>query len=214
MRTFIFIFSIQLCLHLSVAAQQKQIIPDLSTSNDSKLWVLYNRELTTKGKEEVYLNSKPNDGLLWFKGLDFRNGKIELDIKGRDKQGMSFVGIAFHGINDSTYDAIYFRAFNFKNQKRNGHSVQYIAHPKYTWYKLREEHPNKFENRVSPVPEPNDWFHVTIIVEFPVVKVFVNNASKPTLEIKQLSNQKEGWVGFWVGNNSDGYFRNLKVISE
>jgi hypothetical protein len=150
-------------------------------------------------------------GLLWFNGLALSNGKIELDIKGLDKQGMSFVGIAFHGINDSTYDAIYFRPFNFKNPDRKGHSIQYISHPKNTWYKLREERPSEFENTVSPVPDPDDWFHVTISIEFPIVKVYVNNASKPSLEIKQLSNQKEGWVGFWVGNNSDGYFRNLKV---
>lgn len=215
MRTIILLFSsIQICLSITVAAQQKQIIPDLSATNDSNLWTLYNRELTTKGKEEVYLNGTPNDGLLWLNGLIFGNGKIELDIKGRDKQGMSFVGIAFHGINDSTYDAIYFRPFNFKNPERSGHSVQYISHPEYTWYKLREEYPNKFENIVLPVPEPNDWFHVTIIIEFPIIKVFVNNAAKPTLEVKQLSKQKEGWIGFWVGNNSDGYFRNLKMISE
>lgn len=205
-----FIICIQIFLTITVSAQQKQIVPDLSTANDSKLWTLYNRELTTEGKE-VYLNAKPNDGLLWLNGLIFSNGKIELDIKGRNKQGMSFIGIAFHGINDSIYDAIYFRPFNFKNPDRNRHSVQYISHPQYTWYKLREEHPNVFENTVSPVPEPDDWFHVTILVEFPVVKVYVNNSSIPSLEIKQLSNQKEGWVGFWVGNNSDGYFRNLKI---
>lgn len=193
-----------------MSAQQKQIVPELSAANDSKLWTLYNRELTLEGKE-VYLNAKPNDGLLWLNGLNFSNGKIEVDIKGRDKQGMSFVGIAFHGINDSTYDAIYFRPFNFKNPDRSGHSIQYISHSKYTWYKLREEHPNEFENKVLPVPEPDDWFHVTILVEFPVVKVYVNNSSIPSLEIKQLSNQMEGWVGFWVGNNSDGYFKNLKV---
>lgn len=208
-----FIISIQLFLSLSIAAQQKQIIPDLSVTNDSNLWTLYNRGLTIEGKE-VYLNGSPNDGLLWLNGIVFRNGKIELDIKGRDKQGMSFVGIAFQGIDSSTYDAIYFRPFNFKNPERNGHSVQYISHPEYTWHKLREEYPNKFENRVLPVPEPNDWFHVTIMVESPVIKVFVNNATKPTMEIKKLSNQKEGWIGFWVGNNSDGYFRNLKMISE
>lgn len=208
-----FTIFIQLFLSISVTAQQKQIIPDLSVANDSNLWTLYNRELTIEGKE-VYLNGIPNDGLLWLKGLVFRNGTIEFDINGKDKQGMSFLGIAFHGINDSTYDAIYFRPFNFKNPERNGHSVQYISHPEYTWYKLREEHPNEFENRVSPVPEPNDWFHVTIFVEFPIIKVFVNYVAKPTMEIKQLSIQKGGWIGFWVGNNSDGYFRNLKVISE
>lgn len=207
------IICIQILLGISLSAQQNQVIPDLSAARDSKLWTLYNRELKIEGNG-VYLNQKPNDGLLWLNGLVFSNGKIELEIKGRNKQGMSFAGIAFHGINDTTYDAIYFRPFNFKNPDRNRHSVQYISHPEYTWYKLREEHPNVFENTVLPVPEPDDWFHVMISIEFPIVKVYVNNSSKPSLEIKQLSNQKEGRLGFWVGNNSDGYFRNLKIIKE
>lgn len=176
-------------------------------------WTVHNRRVTFEN-EIIHLNAMENDGLLWLNGSEFGNGTIEADIKGKNVQGQSFVGIAFHGTNNSTYDAIYFRPFNFQNPDRDRHSVQYISHPGYTWHKLREEHPNEFENWVSPVPEPNDWFHVKILVEFPVVKVFIDNALKPTLEVKQLSNQKEGLIGFWVGNNSEGHFKNLKVISE
>lgn len=203
---------IQLCIGFSLFAQENEIIPDLIKVNDSNLWVLHNREIIIDN--EVHLVGKPGDGLLWIKEPIFTNGRIDLDIKGKNEQGKSFVGLAFHGLNDSTYEAIYFRPFNFKNPERNGHSVQYISHPEYTWYKLRQEHPEKYENTINPVPEPADWFHVTIIIKYPTVKVFVNNSEKPSLTIEQLTSRKEGWIGFWVGNNSEGYFRNLKIIPE
>jgi len=208
----LFLVIIQLCIGLSILAQQNVIIPDLTKINDSDLWVSHNREINID--KDVHLNDKPGDGLLWIKEPLFTNGRIEFDIKGKDEQGRSFVGLAFHGINDSTYEAIYFRPFNFKNPDRNGHSVQYISHPVYTWDKLRQEDPGKYENAISPVPEPNDWFHVTIIIEFPAVSVYVNNSKKPSLTVEQLISRKEGWIGFWVGNNSEGYFKNLKIIPE
>jgi hypothetical protein len=186
--------------------------PDLSKVNDSNVWTLYNRDIISDNA--VHLNGKPGDGILLLKESNFKNGTIELDIKGKDEKGRSFVGIAFHGLNDSIYDVIYFRPFNFKSPDRKSHSVQYISHPKYTWHFLRNEHPEMYENEVNPVPDPNNWFHVTVKVNYPHVNVFVNNSEKPSLSIDQLSTRKEGWIGFWVGNNSEGYFKNLKVISE
>ncbi|MEN8123470.1 MAG: family 16 glycoside hydrolase [Bacteroidota bacterium] len=194
----------------NVSGQQNEIIPDLSKCSDSTIWTLHNREIHID--KEVHLNGKPGNGILWINAPIFRNGKIELDIKGKNERGKSFVGLAFHGLNDSTYDAVYFRPFNFKNPERKVHSVQYISHPEYTWHKLRKNHPEKYENLVSPVPEPTDWFHVTIKIDYPNVKVFVNNSHESSLTIEQLSSRKEGWIGFWVGNNSEGFFKNIKII--
>jgi hypothetical protein len=203
---------IQFVLVLSASSQQKNLVPDLSTVSDTTKWLLVNRKMNFG--DDVSFNRKPGDGLLILKDFSFRNGKIELDIRGKDEQGISFVGFAFHGLNDSTYDAVYFRPFNFKNPERNSHSVQYISHPENTWFKLREKHPGIYENTVLPVPEPNEWFHATIVIEYPNVNVFVNNSDKSTLSISQLSERKEGWLGFWVGNNSEGWFKNLKITSE
>ena len=121
------------------------------------------------------------------------------------------MGFAFHGVNDTTYNAVYFRPFNFKSPERKGHSVQYISMPGHDWYELREKHPGVYENMVNPVPDPNTWFHATIIVSFPGVKVYVNNSATPSLTVKQLNDTKDGWVGLWVGNGSAGSFRNLKI---
>ncbi len=194
----------------TVFAQSK--IPDLSKINDPGVWTLHNREIVED--EVVHLNGQPGDGLLWNNDLEFENGTIEVDIKGIDERGRSFVGIAFHILNDSTFDAIYFRPFNFKSPERKGHSVQYISHPKNTWYYLRENYPEKYENPVNPVPEPTEWFHATIVVNYPQVSVYVNHAKEPSLVIEQLSKRKEGRLGFWVGNNSEGWFKNLEIVEQ
>jgi len=195
-----------------VSAQQNEIVPDLSKTGDPAVWTSHNR--TTTYDNDVYLDAAQGDGIVWLKDLVFENGRIELDIKGKNVRGQSFVGMAFHGLNDSTYDVIYFRPFNFKDPDRSGNSLQYISHPEYTWYRLREAHPGKYENPVKPVPDPDEWFHATIIIDHPSVKVYVNESKETSLEIKQLSSQKKGWIGFWTGNGSDGNFRSLKIITE
>lgn len=198
------------CL-LSASAQQAEIIPDISKVNDPSKWSVVNRKVTLDNG--LSLNKKPGDGLLILQNFTFQNGKIDLDIKGKNDQGMSFVGFAFHGLNDSTFEAIYFRPFNFKNPERKNHSVQYISMPQNDWYKLREQHPGVYENLIQPVPDPDNWFHATVIINYPEVKVFVNNSDNPSLVIREIGMRNTGWVGFWVGNNSEGRFKNLKITS-
>ena len=43
---------------------------------------------------------------------------------------------------------------------------------------------------------------------------FVNGADAPALTVELLNDRLKGKVGLWVGNGSDGWFRNLKVIPE
>jgi hypothetical protein len=208
----IFLVIIFLLTTLYSMAQENVLTPNIGNYNDSSEWVVYNRDVNYDNG--IHLNAKYGNGFLRLKNIEFKNGRIELDIRGKDEQGRSFVGIAFHGENDSTYDAIYFRPFNFKNPDRNGHSIQYISHPVFTWNKLRQEFPEKYENKIVPVPEPNNWFHVTITIRQNLVEVYVENSETSSLKIEQLSSQGTGWIGFWVGNNSEGYFRNLKIIQE
>ena len=53
---------------------------------------------------------------------------------------------------------------------------------------------------------------IGIVVQFPSVSVFVNDETRPCLVVHQLSDRRSGWVGLWVGDDSDGDFANLKVI--
>ena len=190
-------------------AQQNEIIPNLSEVNDTNLWHLSDREII--GVDPIHLGRGDGDGVLWFKNLNFKNGTIDLDIKGCDIRGESFVGLALHGLDRNNFEVIYFRPFNFKSEEKKGNSVQYVSLPDYGWRRLREEHPGVYESEPIPVPDPNEWFHVTIDVDHPTVKVFLNNSEKASLTVEQLSARKEGWVGFWVGSYSEGEFKNLKI---
>lgn len=184
------------------------------TKPEPQYWSTFNREVKYGDDQVIYLNAKPNDGLLWLKDTDFTNGTIDLDIKGKDTRGQSFVGIAFHGQDNETFDAVYFRPFNFNVAERKSHSVQYISMPQYDWKKLRENFPGKYENQIASPPGANDWFHAKIVVENASIKVFVNGSKDPSLEVDKISDSKSGKVGLWVGNGSDGWFKNVEIKSE
>lgn len=207
-------FTSELCL-----AQNNFTIPDLTKITTGDGWKITNRKAELVNENEmkaVHFNSLPGDGIAWIDNFEFTNGVIEVDIKGKDVQGASFVGIAFRGVDEKTYDAIYFRPFNFMSgdSVRKDHSVQYISQPDYTWERLRQEFPGKYENPVNPIPDPNSFFHAKIVVEKPKVSVYVNNSEVPSLVVEELSSRTGGWVGLWTGNNSEGIFVNLKIINK
>jgi hypothetical protein len=190
-------------------AQQSEIVPDLSKVKDTTLWNLDDRELLND--DPVHLSRGEGDGILWLKDLNFENGRIEFDVKGKDKRGESFVGLAFHGFDKNNFELIYFRPFNFKSEEKKNNALQYVSLPDFTWQKLRKEHPGVYENAVSPVPDPNAWVHAKIVIDYPTVSFFVENSDVPSLTIEQLSDRKKGWIGFWVGSNSEGEFKNLRI---
>jgi hypothetical protein len=203
-----------------IVGQKKTIEPDLAELAEGKaLKVFVNRTVSSfneGGKKGIRFSENPGEGAAYLQGIEFTNGTIECDLKGRDVQQQSFLGVAFHGVDGTTYDAIYFRPFNFKAEDptRRSHGVQYISQPSYTWQKLRTEQPGKYERAVVPPPNPNDWFHVRVVVVSPNVSVFVNDAKEPSLVVTQLSDRKKGLVGLWVGNTSGGEFANLKIASD
>lgn len=203
-----------ICLGHSSFAQKQVIKPDISGSQRFRL---VNREITVSankvGKPVVHIDSNSNQGIAWIKGLTFKSGDIEFDVKGKNILQQSFVGIAFHGLNDSTFDVVYFRPFNFQSADaiRKNHSVQYISLPQYDWEILREKYPGKYENALSSTIEPESWFHATITVKASTIAVYVTNNTKPSLIITPLTNRTAGKIGFWAGNNSDVDFSNLTI---
>jgi hypothetical protein len=199
-----------------VAAQKKALEPDLGALADGKGINHSNRtitRLTDGARKGVRLSEAEGEFPVYLQGIEFANGTIEFDVKGRDVQGASFVGVAFHGVDGKTYDGIYFRPFNFKTEDaaRRVRAVQYISHPVHTWQKLRAESPNKYEKGANPVPDPNGWFHARVVVASPKVSVFIDDGKEPALVVEQLSDRKKGLVGLWVGNGSGGDFANLKI---
>jgi hypothetical protein len=168
---------------------------------------------TTGNKSYIKLSDQQGEGLVWLPISSFKNGEIEIEMQGKDVFQRSFIGIAFHGLNDSTYDAVYCRPFNFyaKDSIRKIHAIQYVSHPNYTWKKLREERNGQFEKEISNAPDPNSWFKMKINVEDNLVKAYINNAINPSLIINKLNDRTNGKIGIFVGDNSDGNFSSIKV---
>lgn len=151
-------------------------------------------------------------GIVWLKDINFKDGTIEVDLRGRDVFLQSFLGIAFHGVDTTTYDVIYFRPFNFRHADtaRRKWSVQYMSIPDFNYAKLRKEHPLMYENAVTPVPKADEWFHATIIVRGDDISVYVNHSAEASLKVKKLNARTDGKIGLW-SDELPGNFANLSI---
>jgi hypothetical protein len=173
-------------------------------------WVVTNGKVVFHGDTIHLTNMSEKSAVLWLGNTNFKNGVIELDLKGKDVRGESFLGLVFHAVDADTYDAVYFRPFNFRSMERKDHAVQYIDIPGHDWDVLREKFPGKYENFIEPAPDPNNWFHAKIVIDFPSVKIYVNNAKQPSLQVEQISKRQDGKLGLWI-DSKDGWFQNVVV---
>jgi hypothetical protein len=164
------------------------------------------------GRKFVRLDEGPSMGLVWTP-LEFTDGEIELDVRGRDVLQKSFLGVAFRIESDTSFDAVYLRPFNFRasDSTRHAHAIQYISQPAYPWDRLRSERSGQYEKPVLPEPDPNAWVHLKVVVRGNDVAAFVNRAASPALHVQALSGRTRGGVGLWVGDPSPGDFANLVV---
>ena len=152
--------------------------------------------------------------VVWIDGITFTTGTIELDVRGKDVQSQSFLGLAFSGVNDSTYESVYLRPFNFRatDPLRRIHAIQYESMPTHPWSRLRNEFPEVYENPTDPAPDPNAWVRLRLLVEATRVQIFVGEGAEPDLIVDRINASPEGRVGLWVGNFSGGDFANLRLI--
>jgi hypothetical protein len=204
---------------LSAMGQGNAVKYDLFNMAENSKLEVFNRKVSTfteNDKKGIRFSKNENDGVAWLNGVEFSNGTVELDIRGKDVFQQSFVGIAFHGTDNKTFDAVYFRPFNFQSTDpvRKIHAVQYVAYPDYPWQILRDKFNGKFEKAVIPSPNGTEWFHVKITIKYPIVTVFVNGNQEPSLTIEKLNTRTTGKIGIWIGNNSDGDFTNLQITPQ
>jgi hypothetical protein len=199
-----------------LAGQTKSAAPDLGNLAETNGLKLFNRagtRLVDGARTGLRLNEAPGEGVAFIPGIELADGTIAFDVRGKDVAQRSFVGVAFHGVDAAAYDAVYFRPFNFAatDPVARSHAVQYHSLPGYTWQKLRTDTPGKYEQAVSPPPDPNNWFRARVVVANPKVSVFVGVAKDPSLVVDLLNNRRKGLVGLWVGNNSGGDFANITI---
>src|SRR5438128_2372677 len=124
--------------------------------------------------------------------LEFSNGTIEVELAGAPEPGAGegargFVGIAFRLQEDlQTYDAFYLRPTNGRaeDQERRNHSVQYISHPEWPWFRLRKETPSKYEAYVDLAP--GAWTKIKIEVRGERARLYVHDNAQPTLIVNDV----------------------------
>lgn len=182
----------------------------------SKSLRVYNRELdliSEHGYPGIRLSKDYGEGIAWINNLEFSEGTIEFDVRGEDTKQHSFVGIAFHAVNDSTFDAVYLRPFQFRetNETLRSHGIQYISLPEFTWRVLRAKFPDRYEHAVDPAPDPNGWVHVRLEIKDNTIRTFINGNSQPALVVEKLTAVTSGRLGFYVADTSGGDFANLVV---
>src|SRR5215471_1612378 len=146
------------------------VVPDLKTVPEGKGWKgsIDSAKPATKDSEPAVEFNNPGQNMVWLDGFDFKEGTLQFDAKGKSAPPQSsFVGVAFRVLEAKTYDAVYFRPFNFRaaDPEKKAHAVQYISEPAWPWQKLRQEKPGQFEKAIDPAPDGDVWFHVKIILE-------------------------------------------------
>jgi len=180
-------------------------------------WRLFSRTIEVQGesgREYLAIVGEPDTvGLAWSPALAFTDGDIEFDVRGRDIPGHSFVGIAFHIVSDTSFDAVYLRPFNFPaaDSARKAHAVQFVSSPAYHWDRLRAEQPGVFEKAVPASLDPAGWIHVRVRVRGPAIDVYLDRAETPVLSIVNPSSHRSGGVGYFVHGTSVGDFRDLVI---
>jgi len=178
-----------------------------------------------KGKKAIRvfgLNAKIEDETMaTLKQINFENGTLEIDVAGQvlpnsGTGARGFIGLAFRvRTTDSIrYECFYIRPTNGRaeDQLRRNHSTQYIAHPKYTWFKLRDENPGVYESYADMVE--GEWTKLKIEVKDNKARLYINGATQPALIVNDLKfGKSNGAISLWVGPGTDGYFANLNVKS-
>ncbi len=208
-----------LLVHSGVGfAKEVAATPDLSKVNDGKTWAVVNADAEKSvqdGKNVVDLKVKGGDirgqsniGLALVEGVEFAEGDIEVDLKGKGQRQLSLLGIGFNVVDEKTFEAIYFRPQHFF--KGVPDAIQYVSWPDNGWKVLRAKKPGAYESAVNPVPKPDGWFHLRIEVTAKKASVFINDAKEPCMVVDRIATREKGKVGLWV-DSSDGYFRNLKI---
>ena len=152
-----------------------------------------------------------------LKGIDFKNGIIELKVlsrllKGAPDFARGFIGIAFR-INDNNtkYESIYNRPVNARvdDQVRRNHSIQYYSYPDYK-FDRRKEWPEKYETYADM--EMNKWITMRIEVKNAQAKLFLDNNIQPSLIVNDLKHgtNLSGGIELWVEVGTEAFFPILK----
>ena len=156
------------------------------------------------------------------KGIDFKNGTIEVAVLSRllptaPDYARGFIGVAFR-INDdnSKFESIYIRPTNGRAnvQLRRNRSIQYFSFPDYDFERFRKENPGEYESYADM--GLNEWIKIRIEVKGQQAQLYLNDNKQPSLIVNDLKHGPDlsGGIGLWVDIGTEGFFTDLKVTGK
>lgn len=192
----------------------------LNSLSELKLQHVEAALVTYRGRPAVRLveQGESTVAIAILSGSDFKNGVIETAIAGsprreapQDMRG--FVGIAFRvQPQGSRFECFFLRPANGRanDQLRRNHSTQYISHPDFPWYRLREEAPGIYESYTDLLP--GDWTPIKIVVSGIRAELYVNGSEQPCLIVNDLKlGETRGQIALWIGSGTEAYFSAIAV---
>lgn len=157
-----------------------------------------------------------------IKDVNFQNGTIEVKVlsrllKNAPASSRGFIGVAFRiGENNSKFEGIYIRPTNGRtdDQIRRNHSIQYFSYPDFKFDRLRKESPEKYESYADMGLD--EWITMRIEVQGSKTQLYLHNNKQPSLIVNdlKLGESQSGAIGLWVGNYTEGYFKDLKITKK
>ena len=174
-----------------------------------------------KGRPAVQLIGTPGAALATtyavVKDVSFQDGTIEVEMAGQPAGGAGgtargFIGVAFRLEGNERFEYIYLRPTNGRadDQIRRNHSTQYSSFPDFSFARLRQDAPEKYESYVDL--QPGVWTKYKIEVEGRKARLYVNGAQQPCLIVNDLKLEpRTGGVALWIEPSTEGYFSNLKI---
>jgi hypothetical protein len=162
----------------------------------------------------------PGGPLVLLDSVRFKDGAIDVDVacapaKGAPEDARGFIGVVFRAQTDARFEIIYLRPTNSHadDQLRKNHTTQYSAEPEWPWDRLRKESPGVYESWVDM--ETGKWTHMRIVVKGTDASLYVNHAANPCLIVHGLKlGDVEGGVGLWMGQDTDGHFKDLRITKQ
>ncbi|MBT3229106.1 MAG: hypothetical protein HOD43_10240 [Candidatus Marinimicrobia bacterium] len=219
------IFTIVLASIPAAIGQVKTTIP-LNSLDQVELVNVDASVMKHKGKSGLQVKAAKGtddlETLVMIPDVLFKNGVIEVEVSGEPAPGAipqarGFVGLAFRVSSGEhyEYECFYLRPTNARadNQVQRNHSLQYISHPEFPWYRLRKESPEKYESYVDMLP--GEWTKIKIEVSGSTAKFYVGESQQPNLIVNDLKRgDSEGGIALWLHSSTLAYYRNLIVSPE
>ncbi|TRX59109.1 DUF1080 domain-containing protein [Fulvivirga sp. M361] len=152
--------------------------------------------VNVEGREALYLNGKA-----FLKEVTLADGIVEVDVLAEKKR--SFAGLMFRVKDQVNYEALYLRMHKSGSADAVQYNPEFNGEANWQLYREHQKYA-KFDAK--------KWTHLKIEIQGQQLKVYIDNAKKPVLEVDHLKlDNAQGFIGFYSFLGS--YFTNFRYTT-